>query len=130
MDTTTAARQAGVTTATIRTWCRKGAVAAVKAAGRWVIDAASLAYRISLTATKLPDLTAEFADVVGDTAYAAADNYNLPGLRKLLATVKARDIVAIMGRQIDPRQIRLATADWYRLERLVSFQIGCLKAEY
>ncbi|MGW4810570.1 hypothetical protein ACWEPB_02845 [Kitasatospora cineracea] len=46
--TAAAARQAGVTTATIRAWCRTGAVAAVKAAGRWIIDAASLGYRIKL----------------------------------------------------------------------------------
>ncbi|MCG6493455.1 hypothetical protein [Kitasatospora sp. A2-31] len=45
---TNAATQAGVTVATIRTWCRTGAVAAVKKAGRWAIDAASLAYRIKL----------------------------------------------------------------------------------
>lgn len=48
MDTTTAATQAGVTTATIRTWCRRGAVAAAKVAGRWAIDATSLARRITL----------------------------------------------------------------------------------
>jgi hypothetical protein len=48
MDTTTAAQQAGVTVATVRTWCRIGAVAAVKRAGRWIIDAASLAHRITL----------------------------------------------------------------------------------
>lgn len=48
MDTATAAQQAGVTVATVRHWCRIGAVAAVKRSGRWVIDAASLTYRISL----------------------------------------------------------------------------------
>jgi hypothetical protein len=52
MDTTTAAQQAKVTTATIRTWCRIGAVAATKQAGRWIIDAASLARRIALTPRK------------------------------------------------------------------------------
>ncbi|TMS00205.1 hypothetical protein [Nonomuraea basaltis] len=52
MDTTTAATQASVTVATIRHWCRYGAVAAAKVAGRWVIEAASLARRISLTAKK------------------------------------------------------------------------------
>src|SRR5690348_14784802 len=52
MNTTTAAaaQQAGVTVATIRTWCRTGAVAAIKQAGRWIIDTASLAYRIGLPA--------------------------------------------------------------------------------
>ncbi|MFN2636935.1 MAG: hypothetical protein ABR585_07915 [Gemmatimonadaceae bacterium] len=53
MDTTTAATQASVTVATIRTWCRIGAVAAAKVAGRWVIETASLAYRIAL-GTKKP----------------------------------------------------------------------------
>lgn len=48
MDTTTAAQQAGVTVPTIRVWARMGAIRAVKVARRWVIDAASLAYRISL----------------------------------------------------------------------------------
>lgn len=48
MDTTAAATQAGVTVATIRTWCRRGVVAAAKVAGRWVIKAASLARRIAL----------------------------------------------------------------------------------
>lgn len=47
-NTTNAAVQAGVTVATIRTWCRTGAVAATKQAGRWIIDTASLAYRINL----------------------------------------------------------------------------------
>ncbi|WP_017541564.1 hypothetical protein [Nocardiopsis halophila] len=46
MDTAAAAAQAGVTVPTIRTWCRIGAVAAVKTAGRWIVSAASLARRI------------------------------------------------------------------------------------
>jgi hypothetical protein len=52
MNTTTAATEARVTVATIRTWCRRGAVAATKAAGKWVIDAASLARRIAIGARK------------------------------------------------------------------------------
>jgi hypothetical protein len=52
MNTTTAAIQAHVTTATIRTWCRRGAVAAVKTAGRWIIDTASLARRITIGAMR------------------------------------------------------------------------------
>lgn len=54
MNTTAAAIQAGVTTDTIRTWCRRGAVAAVKAAGRWIIDTASLARRIAIGAMRRP----------------------------------------------------------------------------
>lgn len=45
MDTTTAASQAGVTRATIGAWCRAGIVTATKAAGRWDVDADSLARR-------------------------------------------------------------------------------------
>lgn len=52
MDTTAAAAQAGVTVATIRGWCRAGAVAAVKRSGRWVIDGASLARRIAIGAMR------------------------------------------------------------------------------
>jgi len=48
MNTTAAALQAGVTTNTIRTWCRRGIIAAVKHAGRWIIDTASLAHRITI----------------------------------------------------------------------------------
>ena len=50
MNTSEAATQANVTTATIRTWARFGAITAVKTAGRWNIDEASLARRIALTA--------------------------------------------------------------------------------
>lgn len=48
MNTTTAAQTANVTVATIRTWCRTGAVAATKVSGRWVIDSDSLTWRINL----------------------------------------------------------------------------------
>lgn len=48
MHTHAAATLAGVTVATIRTWCRRGAVAAVKQDGKWVIDAASLAHRLRI----------------------------------------------------------------------------------
>ena len=68
--TTEAARQAGVTVNTIRTWCARGVVAAVKQAGRWIIDAASLAYRINLPALLRParktvTLTAEMMIALG-----------------------------------------------------------------
>lgn len=60
MNTTAAAAQANVTVATIRNWCRYGAVAAVKQAGRWIIDAASLAHRIAIGALKRPARKVEF----------------------------------------------------------------------
>ncbi|MFE4857401.1 hypothetical protein [Streptomyces sp. NPDC056670] len=52
MNTTAAAHEAHVTVDTIRTWCRTGTVAAVKTAGRWVIDTASLARRITIGAMR------------------------------------------------------------------------------
>ncbi|MCF0086667.1 MULTISPECIES: helix-turn-helix domain-containing protein [unclassified Streptomyces] len=54
MNTTTAATEARVTVATIRTWCRNGVVTATKQAGRWIIDSASLAARIAIGALKRP----------------------------------------------------------------------------
>jgi len=48
MDTTAAATTAGVTVDTIRRWCRYGAIAAAKVAGRWIIEAASLTRRITI----------------------------------------------------------------------------------
>jgi hypothetical protein len=48
MNTTAAATEAQVTAATIRTWCRKGVIAATKQAGRWIIDSVSLAHRIAI----------------------------------------------------------------------------------
>ncbi|GHG33228.1 hypothetical protein GCM10018777_56700 [Streptomyces albogriseolus] len=54
MNTTLAATEAGVSIDTVRTWCRIGAVAAVKQAGRWIIDAASLAARIAIGKMKRP----------------------------------------------------------------------------
>lgn len=103
MNTATAAQQAGVTTATIRTWCRHNVIAAAKVAGRWVIEAASLAHRISLgahharKATPMIDLTATYTwtepggDVtavtpkVRDRARATGRVVSISGLAPLLA---------------------------------------------
>lgn len=52
MNTTTAATEAKVTVATIRTWCARGVVTATKVSGRWIIDAASLAARLAIGAMK------------------------------------------------------------------------------
>lgn len=52
MNTTAAAAEAQVTVATIRTWCRRGVIAAAKTAGRWVIDTVSLARRIAIGAMR------------------------------------------------------------------------------
>lgn len=48
-NTTQAAKRAGVTVATIRTWARYGAITATKVSGRWNIDEASLTHRIALS---------------------------------------------------------------------------------
>lgn len=65
MNTTAAATQAGVTVATIRTWCRAGVIAAAKRAGRWIIDTASLAHRIEIGARRMdkPDPAAGLSQV-------------------------------------------------------------------
>lgn len=54
MDTKTAAAKASVTTATIRTWCRRNVIAAVKIGRRWGIDETSLNRRIALSAKPAP----------------------------------------------------------------------------
>lgn len=54
MNTTTAAAKAHRTVATIRSWCRRGVIAAHKVAGRWTIDETSLDYRLSLDPTPKP----------------------------------------------------------------------------
>lgn len=52
MNTTAAALEAQVSVTTIRFWARSGVIAATKTAGRWFIDAASLANRIAIGALK------------------------------------------------------------------------------
>ncbi|MFC8423917.1 helix-turn-helix domain-containing protein [Streptomyces sp. NPDC057236] len=74
MNTTAAATQANVTVATVRAWCRRGVVAAVKVAGRWVIDSVSLAARIAIGARKRP-ARQETAPVIDLTA---TYTYNAP----------------------------------------------------
>lgn len=48
LNATAAAQAAKVTVATIRTWCRLGVVKAAKVAGRWIVQASSLAHRIHI----------------------------------------------------------------------------------
>lgn len=71
MTSTAAASTAGVTVATIRTWCRRNVIAAAKRAGRWVIDAASLAYRITLARKKGADMI----DLTTTYTWTEADGY-------------------------------------------------------
>jgi hypothetical protein len=60
--TTEAARLAGVTPRTIRTWCARGAVTASKVDGAWVIDTASLHRRIAIGRRTLKTQLAAFRD--------------------------------------------------------------------
>ncbi|MEU9333162.1 hypothetical protein AB0D49_08350 [Streptomyces sp. NPDC048290] len=85
MNTTAAAVQAGVTVPTIRTWCRSGAVAATKTAGRRrVIDAASLARRIAIGAMRAArrttvDDTPDYAALAAEARALAASLTPPPG---------------------------------------------------
>lgn len=54
MNTQTAAAKAHRSTTTIRTWCRKGVVTAVKTGRGWDIDETSLARRIALDPKAAP----------------------------------------------------------------------------
>lgn len=76
MNTTAAAAQAGVTVPTVRHWCRHGAVTAIKQAGRWIIEATSLAYRISIgRKTRMSD-TPQYEVKEGVSRYGSA-NYSV-----------------------------------------------------
>jgi len=69
IDTATAASIAGVSTSTIRTWCRTGAVAATKSGRAWRIDPNSLQRRIALGIRKPKrtkvEITAENLEAIG-----------------------------------------------------------------
>lgn len=66
IDTATAANIAGVSTSTIRTWCRTGAVAATKSGRAWRIDPNSLQRRIALGIRKpRVKITAENLEAIG-----------------------------------------------------------------
>lgn len=89
-----AATKAGVSLSTIRTWCRIGAVAAVKVARKWLIDAASLARRIAIGAQREDariaaiEAAAQMVDVSAFKDAAAARNKAVQILidRSLVAT--------------------------------------------
>lgn len=129
MDTTTAALQAGVTTATIRTWARRNVIAAAKVAGRWVIEAASLARRIALGGAKKPaDLTEKFCDELTMQIYGAAEARSLAALQAMLRAARARDTRYLGG--VPAAQVHLTDAQWGRVAKDISFEISCIGAEY
>lgn len=65
MNTQTAAAKAHVTAATIRTWCRRNVIAAVKTTRGWDIDEASLNHRIALGRRAPKPLTADDIIAIG-----------------------------------------------------------------
>lgn len=109
MNTTAAALQANVTVATIRTWCRAGAVSAIKRAGRWIIDTASLARRITIGAMKAARTTpARNRDLDLAIGSEVAQATSAASLRTVLDYVEARDL----GAFINPTGVRIPEAQW------------------
>lgn len=129
MNTTTAAAQAGVTVATIRTWCRAGAVAAVKQAGRWIIDAASLARRITIGAMKAarttPVRNRDLDLAIGEEVAQASYTGSAAGLRHTLTYIEARDI----GAFINPTGVRISDVQWNDLTSFLRTEIANLTGE-
>lgn len=72
MNTQTAATKAHVTVATIRTWCRRNVIAAVKTARGWVIDETSLNHRINLGRKTPKPLTADDIIAIGGSRWTKA----------------------------------------------------------
>ncbi len=129
MNTTTAATQANVTAATIRTWCRTGVITAAKAAGRWFIDAASLAHRITIGKMKAArtalarsrDLDIAIGEEVAQAHYAGS----AAGLRAALACLETRSIDAF----IDPTGVRISDTQWNDLTAWLRTEIANLDGE-
>jgi hypothetical protein len=137
MNTSTAATQAGVTIPTIRTWCRIGAVAATKTGGRWVIDTASLTNRITIghlktrktpmtPATKPDPTTArQLITEINVNIAQAVQVGSIPGLRRLLTYVEARDIAAF----VDPEGVHPTQQQWDTAATYIASQISHLHSE-
>lgn len=94
--TAVAAAQAEVTVAAIRAWCRIGAVTAIKQAGRWIIDTASLAHRVAigaLRARKAKPMTDAAEQYPWDSDHDEAANF----ARLVDAGITPQQIVAALG---------------------------------
>lgn len=143
MDTTThtaadAAALAGVTVPTVRAWCRIGAVKAAKTAGRWVIDAASLARRIALgirrTTAKKTETPVENTFACGHPARAGRTADPARPCKKCTRTARAQraaaardalyDLAALPTLTGTPKQVEWATR--IRVERLTATEEGGL----
>lgn len=98
MDTTTAALQAHVTTATIRLWARRGIIAATKTAGRWIVDAASLAHRIAIGAMRPRKATTVTPITIADELHGYIGTLGVRGPAAALQTAfEAGAPVALTG---------------------------------
>lgn len=116
MNTTAAAAEAHVTVDTIRAWCRIGAVAAIKRAGRWIIDAASLARRIAIGQLKKTSNEAPFVYRKRGgqwTVYA-------PLATVLSVTTKATRAVAVTKRDGTRKQQAINPSRWHHAAQLVN----------
>lgn len=131
MDTTAAAAQAGVTVATIRTWCRLGAVTATKQAGRWTLSPSCLARRIAIGARKRPnrqetpviDLDATYTYTrVGDTAPITIT----PEIRHKVAPDGAQRIIVRGLEPLLADKIDAITSEGDRLEALTVLGIASI----
>lgn len=128
MNTTAAATQAGVTTPTIRTWCRVGAVAAVKRAGRWVIDAASLAHRLAIgvmKAARPAPHSRELDIAIGQEIAQASYCGTAASLRHALSYVEDRNASAFIG----ATTARIPESQWAEIAALLAREIANLDSE-
>ncbi|MFF9309869.1 hypothetical protein ACF1BS_03070 [Streptomyces sp. NPDC014748] len=97
MNTTAAALEAHVAPATVRSWCRRGVVAATKQAGRWIIDQASLTHRITIGAMRTrkgTTMTEPAVQYPWDDDHDNADEF----LTLVKAGITPEQIVAALGR--------------------------------
>jgi hypothetical protein len=109
MNTTAAAAEATVTVATIRAWCRRGVIAAVKVAGRWIIDAASLARRIEIGVRRMTDPIEELGETVVQLIRRARLGYS----------PRPADREALAGRYVLPSQSPVARSSTMQEQGLV-----------
>ncbi|MEU1506415.1 hypothetical protein [Kitasatospora sp. NPDC005748] len=128
MNTATAAALAGRTRATIRIWCSKGVIAAVKQSGRWSINAASLADRIALPSRLRPaqepcmDLTATYTHTyAGATEPTIITPVIKTNIRRGVAVTSVTGLAPLLADHlatIDERN-RLHTLEALRTARIV-----------
>ncbi|WP_406516359.1 helix-turn-helix domain-containing protein (plasmid) [Streptomyces sp. NBC_00873] len=110
MNTTAAAIEANVTVATIRNWCRRNVIAAVKTAGRWVIDAASLTHRIAIGATHKKANTVKQLPLVATSRTSIAGVIGVIGPADLLANAFQTGTPVTLDRKYAGEQVYLGHA--------------------